>query len=262
MRKLSNPTSRRKARQIQAGKASPNPVRFATLTLVIIASVAAGTTLGATMIRFDLGAPKQAAVKEQPAVPSTPQPTSGTATKTVVAVKTRAVNPLQPGSGRTRVNALPASSDRFGNATQQAAAHGDPLADRLRARKIVDGGRTGSIKIQATQVEIAESEDEIIALERKLSDEGAAHFNVPDESTRANGAPAPSQKELRKRQTAKYVNLRAGPDNDADVLTIVPAKTVVLAEDNCVHWCAAVYQGQQGFIYKSFFRGAQPPAEE
>lgn len=263
MRKLSNPTTRRKARQIQAGKASPNPVRFATLTLVIIASIAAGTTFGATMIRLDLGAPKQTAAEEQPVVPSTPRPTSGATTKTVVAVKTRAVNPLQPGSGRTRVNALPASSDRFGiKAAQKVAADGDQLADQLRARKIVDGGRTGSIKTAATQVEIAESEDEIIALERKLSDEGAAHFNVPDEPKQANDAPAPLQQDLRKRQTAKYVNLRAGPDNDADVLTIVPAKTIVLAEDNCVHWCAAVYEGQQGFIYKSFFRGAEPPAKD
>lgn len=255
MRKLSNPSSRRKARQIQGGKASVNPGRFVALTFVIIVSVAAGTTLGATMVRFEFRAPLNAAIEKPPVTPVIAENTTTETKKTVVAVKTRAVNPLRKATDSAAVAALPVGSDRFGgDATQQAFAENKSLVNRLQKKATVDGERTGSILSQPAPAEIAESEDEIIELERKLTAEGAEHFNVP-EAADANSAPLPPQQGLRKRRTAKYVNLRAGPDNDADVLAIVPAKTEVLAEDNCVHWCATVYEGQKGYIYKTFFRG-------
>lgn len=254
MRTLSNPSSRRKARQIQGGRASPNPVRFVTLTFIIMASVAAGTTLGATMIRFELNPPKETAAKEQPNEAVAKQAAPKGTQKTVIAVKTGAVRPLQPETDRAAVATFPAGSDRFGTTTAQpVAAASIALVDRLHAAKTVDGERTGSIQSPAPPVEVAESEDEIIALERKLADEGAEHFNLPEASQNQTVSP-PAQQGLRPRQTAKYVNLRAGPDNDAAVLTVVPARTELLAEDNCVHWCAAVYQGQKGYIYKSLFR--------
>lgn len=254
MRNLSNPTSRRKARQIQGGKPSPNPVRFVTITLLIMVSVAAGTTLGATMIRFELNANKETATAEQPVEVAVPQTAPRGARKTVIAVKTGAVRPLKPAPDRATIAKFPGRSDRFGTTTAQPAAPGSAaLVDRLHAKKTVDGERTGSIQSRTPPVEIAESEDEIIALERKLADEGAEHFNLP-EASQEKPAPTPAQQSLRTRQTAKYVNLRAGPDNDAVVLTVVPASTEVMAEANCVHWCAAVYQGQKGYIYKTFFR--------
>lgn len=254
MRKLSNPSSRRKARQLQAGKATPNPARFVTLAFVIIVSVAAGTTLGATMVRLELRGPADTAVTQQPAAPAAPQQTSTGATKTVIAVKTSAVKPLQPRTDNATINAPVASLDRFGQSAEQTAAAGNTaLADRLRSKTVVDASNTGSIQSNASTVEIAESEDEIIALENKLSAEGAEHFNLPDTSQEKPVSP-PVQQALQTRQTAKYVNLRAGPDNDADVLTVVPARTELLAETGCVHWCAAVYQGQKGYIYKTFFR--------
>lgn len=254
MRKLSNQSSRRKARQIQGGRTSPNPVRFVTLTFVIMASVAAGTTLGATMIRLELNAPKESAAKEQPVAEVAAQTTSKGAQKTVIAVKTSAVKPLQPRTDDETINAPVASLDRFGQGAEQPAAAGNAaLADRLQSKTVVDASNTGSIQSRTPSVEIAESEDEIIALERKLTAEGAEHFNLPDAS-QEKPVSSPVQQALQTRQTAKYVNLRAGPDNDADVLTVVPARTELLAETGCVHWCAAVYQGQKGYIYKTFFR--------
>ena len=53
------------------------------------------------------------------------------------------------------------------------------------------------------------------------------------------------------------VNLRAGPDNDAGVLTIIPAKAAVTVVD-CDQWCQITYQGKKGFIYKSFVAVSQP----
>lgn len=49
------------------------------------------------------------------------------------------------------------------------------------------------------------------------------------------------------------VNLRAGPDNGAAVITVVRRnRNVELI--GCDYWCEVVYEGRRGFIYKSFVR--------
>ena len=67
-------------------------------------------------------------------------------------------------------------------------------------------------------------------------------------------ALAPNGKPLTPAQADKYVNLRAGPDNESDVLEIIPANAELLAEENCTHWCAVSHDGVQGYIYKTFIR--------
>lgn len=234
---------------------SPKPRRFATLAFVVAVSVAAGTALGATMYRFELRAPLVAATENQSVKPAGANDAVAQATdnrKSVVAIKSRAVNPLP--RNRTAMAALPADSGRFGSPDQiQLVAEKKPLINQLREQAGVDGEKTGSILSQPPPAEIAETEAEIIELEQKLTSEGAEHFKVPAQSA-SDSALQPTAEGMYRRQTAKYVNLRAGPDNEADVLAIVPARTELLAQDDCIHWCAAIYLGQKGYIYKTFFR--------
>ena len=52
------------------------------------------------------------------------------------------------------------------------------------------------------------------------------------------------------------VNLRAGPDNKAKVIKVVPrnGKVEVIG---CNYWCEVTYSGKRGYIYKSFIPGAK-----
>lgn len=65
---------------------------------------------------------------------------------------------------------------------------------------------------------------------------------------------APEETGLRESRIASAVNLRARPHNHADVLTVIPTDAVIMAQANCEHWCNVVYDGQQGYIYKTFIR--------
>lgn len=51
------------------------------------------------------------------------------------------------------------------------------------------------------------------------------------------------------------VNMRAGPENDATVVAVVPeGRHVEVVE--CTRWCEVVYEGQKGFIHRKFVSGA------
>jgi hypothetical protein len=124
-----------------------------------------------------------------------------------------------------------------------------------------DGGidlfRTGS-------VEVAESEDQVTEIEIRLAKEGAEHFEIPEEQETVAAIAAPAAPEasadLRTVLTTKWVNLRAGPDNDAAVVAVVPARAEIRAETGCRHWCEAVYDGNRGYIYKTFLSDGSQPA--
>jgi hypothetical protein len=57
----------------------------------------------------------------------------------------------------------------------------------------------------------------------------------------------------REAKVTTAVNLRAGPKDEAKVLAVVPARETVQLI-NCDGWCEVVFQGQRGWIYKSFIR--------
>lgn len=110
-----------------------------------------------------------------------------------------------------------------------------------------------ALEHNSEDVGVAETEDQVVAMERRMAAEDNQHFRVPV-TPRTSKPTAGLRPDLRKGWTTKYVNLRSGPDNDSDVLTIVPANSPVLAEDNCLHWCLSIYDGREGYIYKSFIR--------
>lgn len=97
-------------------------------------------------------------------------------------------------------------------------------------------GLRGSLNVQ-----VAETEAEVAMLELSTGMIEA-------------GAMTPEQPaELRPAKTAKYANLRDGPADEAKVLLVVPANSAIEAAANC-EWCAVVYQGQRGYMYKSLIR--------
>jgi hypothetical protein len=51
------------------------------------------------------------------------------------------------------------------------------------------------------------------------------------------------------------VNMRAGPDNSAPVILVVPGRRHVEVI-GCDYWCEVVYNGKRGWIYKGFIPGA------
>lgn len=109
----------------------------------------------------------------------------------------------------------------------------------------------------APDVPVAETEDDVAALEAIQSREIADDLGAAGEAEDTAGdGPATAQASaatpaLKPATVNSAVNLRASPDNDAEVLVVVPGKAAIEAEADC-GWCAATYQGRSGFIYKSF----------
>lgn len=106
-------------------------------------------------------------------------------------------------------------------------------------------------------VPIAESEEEIAALEE--AQRSALIAQLP-QSTPGEDVPAqdettaslqPQSTPKRPAIAKKYVNLRAAPNDDADVLLVVPALADIEAQDDC-RWCEVTYDGRIGYIFTNF----------
>ena len=97
-------------------------------------------------------------------------------------------------------------------------------------------------------VEIAETEDEIAALESAQRQQVDEPGGVPAEQATVSIA---EDDNLRDATTTGHVNMRSGPSDEAEILTVVPARTRIQAEADC-NWCAAVYEGRSGYVYRTF----------
>ena len=93
-----------------------------------------------------------------------------------------------------------------------------------------------------------------------VADDGQAAIDVGDgigEQAAIAGAEVTETAEpdepTRTAKVTKYVNLRAGPADEAKVLAVVPALGTVQVV-NCDGWCEVEFKGQRGWIYKSFIR--------
>lgn len=162
----------------------------------------------------------------------------------------------QPEAGDT-ADAVPqqlaAGPDERGQ-TQTASPASEALAD-LRAEPAPDSAATASISTAAAgstdDVAVAESEAEVAKLEAATGMiEGQIAATSQEPGTDLANAPLPSMKTAR---VTKYVNLRAGPADESRVIAVVPANAEVKVESGC-QWCTVVYNGQRGYIYKSFIR--------
>jgi len=121
----------------------------------------------------------------------------------------------------------------------------------------IDVAETASILSPGEPVAVADTAEEAAKLEAMMADE-----SLPPEPDRMAAASADNPaapfasdgKPLTPAQADKYVNLRAGPDNESEVLEIIPANAELLAEENCTHWCAVSHDGLKGYVYKTFIR--------
>lgn len=146
------------------------------------------------------------------------------------------------------------------------------------------GGKTGDAiaalqQQAANDVPVADTEDQVVALEARM-ERVSAYFVQPDGSAvvsayasdQAGSAsasaarrevatavvkpaaqPAPAKATgLQDAVTTKWVNMHAGPDNDAQVVTVVPANASIKAPASCKFWCEVEFKGQHGYIYKDF----------
>lgn len=146
-----------------------------------------------------------------------------------------------------------------------------------------DAGLTGSTSLSRTgsispepPVEIAQSEEEIAALEDAMAKESPDAFvaavpeddatdpaAAPEEEVQKAAAPkkagaaVPASSAVKDLQTAwanSDVNMRASGDSEAAVVAVVPNGAEIAADPSCKHWCEVVYKGSRGFIYQSFIR--------
>jgi hypothetical protein len=69
----------------------------------------------------------------------------------------------------------------------------------------------------------------------------------------ASDEPADTDGAGRTAHVKTAVNMRASPDQDAKVLTVVPAKASVNVIE-CKSWCKIAFDGREGWVYKSFVR--------
>lgn len=150
--------------------------------------------------------------------------------------QTAAVQPPPPPAQEPAAAAEATISDEV--VTVQAAP--DPAA----TGSILSAIPTGNALLPS--VEVAETEAEIAALE---SNQRARGHDASDSA--AGQTAIGTADNLRNATTTGHVNMRSGPSDEAEVLAVVPARTRIQAEADC-NWCATVYEGRSGYVYKSF----------
>ncbi|QBK29572.1 hypothetical protein E0E05_02550 [Roseitalea porphyridii] len=141
---------------------------------------------------------------------------------------------------------------RFGEPAPQADAPAQP--DEALARAAADQPAEPAGTEPGGEIEVAETEAEALAIEERLSAAGAAYFELPPQADDPFEAAISDDVPLPRAFANAWVNMRAGPDNDAEILTVVPGGAEIGAEADCEGWCAVVYEGQRGYIYQSFIR--------
>src|SRR5690606_19004822 len=91
-------------------------------------------------------------------------------------------------------------------------------------------------------------------LQEEPSEEVALSFETTVEATSEQSAEsmppvADGTSETEVAYAVKYANLRAGPNNSAAVLAIIPEGSP-LEVVQCKQWCEVIAQGQRGWVYK------------
>lgn len=187
----------------------------------------------------------QAAAQEQPAAVA-PLPTGDTRWAKPVAPKQEEAAEVASAPAAKQPSLAAGPNER--GAPQAPAS--EVLAG-MRTDTAPDASATASIPTiagSADDVQVAESEAEVAKLEAATGMvDGQAASQPP---TDLADKPLPTMKTAR---VTKYVNLRAGPADESRVIAVVPANAEVKVESGC-QWCTVVYNGQRGYIYKSFIR--------
>lgn len=92
----------------------------------------------------------------------------------------------------------------------------------------------------AVAVAIAESEVEVAALESRMAAQNQDVFDTAASGPVGQGV------------VTSYVNLRAAPENEADILKVLPENAAVSVIDDCPNWCKVEHEGTRDFVYGSY----------
>jgi hypothetical protein len=138
-------------------------------------------------------------------------------------------------------------------ATHEASTNANPPDFPSRQRPLSDvlarSPAPSEFDADGAVVAVAETAEEILALEEIQRREVEADLARPSMEMTAAIQAGASTKVAAK--ATRWVNLRSGPSDDAEVLLVVPGLASIKAESGC-NWCAVTYDGREGYIYKNF----------
>lgn len=264
---------------------SLSPRRIALLAGLAAAGLVMGVSVGVAVSRDDAVLSETPAI-ETPALETPAQPAAAPR-RVDAAMTAQAGSPGQGGVSMSVADsqsvapaapaatppALPTRSARFQVDASGADAAGKADPDRIEL--VVDGATVNPLLREKAgsgvdtvsafaedgpPVAVAETDAETRAMENAMADGGVKEFAGSAAQTEVAAAPKPaapadvSTDGLGRAVTTKAVNLRSGPDNGASVVAVIPAGASILAPASCKFWCRTVYDGQSGYIFKSFVR--------
>lgn len=234
------------------GRQRTLPAIAAPLALTVAGGVALvvafGTMFGIQARHVAPGA----AEAERPAIVERTGTPAGPQAAATAAATPPAVEAVEPAAQPDRPSP---SAPRDGSAAGLAPSGAPQQAAPALPDADPDPDRTAAIPrafpATAPDVPVAETDDEIAVLEDIQSEEnredlGQAAPEAADEADAAAGRAG-----MRPATVSSAVNMRAGPDNDAEVVRVLPARAGIDAEADC-NWCRVVHEGATGYVYKSF----------
>jgi hypothetical protein len=220
------------------------------------AAVAADTTPAGTVETAAVVQPATAEATDAAPAAATKTEAGASAAAPAAAITAAARAPAEPDSASLDTASLDTDDPRWNPAAlavdeDKLAALRQAVDETVAAAEIATamGNTEGLVTsgIPATAAGFAPERPSTPASERSAFD---AALVTEDDETVAEPAPAVASN-LSPAKATQYVNMRAGPDDDATVLTVVPANASIEAEDDC-RWCEVSYEGKTGYIYRSF----------
>lgn len=213
------------------------------MSLALVAALAAGPLINHLTTTPETTAP----LATEPSIHPVATPAMAAATPTAPAPAPAVTTAARPAPA-VKDHVLAAGDPRFGD---QAEPENEKLAELKAAmeRNLAtarttaamsddDEWRTAALPTQA----VGYFSDTRNAAEANRSGpfEAALGHEVAEEGTRLEPA-----------RVTQYVNMRAGPSDDAQVLTVVPTNAAIEAETDC-RWCEISYDGRTGYVFQSF----------
>ncbi len=192
-----------------------------------------------------------------------PQPeemTAKTAEPAVKPIELASVTATSPEPAKLKVIAI--DPDMVTKAEPALLGAADPRwSDQKSARKMQaeDSPAVAALNAALKNVDIAESEDDVVALEEKMNPDLASAYasSEPDEEPirpAAISAPSFTTSDLVAARATKWVNMRAKNNKYAAKMMVVPQNADIRSDPTCKHWCRVVYDGKLGYVYRTYIR--------
>jgi hypothetical protein len=138
-------------------------------------------------------------------------------------------------------------------ATQPAATFGTETG--AGSDLTADGSASSAAAVPSPEAQVmasapAATGDPVPSAPQSFAGEPAASGETAEQAGQSGGPGTMPDDSAR---TTSDVNMRAGPENDAAVITVVPAGSAV-GVVSCDIWCEVVFEDRQGWVYRDFIR--------